>query len=424
MKKIIIVDDSKFFCALVEKQIIEQTPFGVITCNSLEEAKLVLSRLDIKSIHACLVSYRLRDSAEGETAELFRSYEIPTIILISDVTATLRNKFWHLRVIDYVIKHDKYVVNEIISTLLRLERNPSNKIVIVEDSKTSAKLLQILLEVHQYDVVHFTDPKEALDYVKYHQDVKMVITDYNMPGMDGCELTRRLRRIYSKQELAILGMSGAGQTIMAANFLKHGADDFIIKQSFLAEEFYLRINSYLDRLNTYQELATAASYDYLTNVSNRRHFFEVVEAMHESALRHNTPVTCAMIDIDKFKSVNDKYGHSVGDAVLREVAQLIKSSVRKSDIVARFGGEEFCMYMTGMSAENAEPYFEKLRQKISDAIIRAEEHSLKVTVSIGLCSKIEHDINHMIESADKSLYQAKETGRNRVIHHENLVESL
>ncbi|GAA4352981.1 diguanylate cyclase [Kangiella taiwanensis] len=424
MKKIIIVDDSKFFCALVEKQIIEQTPFGVITCNSLEEAKLVLSRLDIKSIHACLVSYRLRDSAEGETAELFRSYEIPTIILISDVTATLRNKFWHLRVIDYVIKHDKYVVNEIISTLLRLERNPSNKIVIVEDSKTSAKLLQILLEVHQYDVVHFTDPKEALDYVKYHQDVKMVITDYNMPGMDGCELTRRLRRIYSKQELAILGMSGAGQTIMAANFLKHGADDFIIKQSFLAEEFYLRINSYLDRLNTYQELATAASYDYLTNVSNRRHFFEVVEAMHESALRHNTPVTCAMIDIDKFKSVNDKYGHSVGDAVLREVAQLIKSSVRKSDIVARFGGEEFCMYMTGMSAENAEPYFEKLRQKISDAIIRAEEHSLKVTVSIGLCSKIEHDINHMIESADKSLYQAKETGRNRVIHHETLVEGL
>lgn len=169
MKKIIIVDDSKFFCALVEKQIIEQTPFGVITCNSLEEAKFVLSRLDIKSIHACLVSYRLRDSAEGETAELFRSYEIPTIILISDVTATLRNKFWHLRVIDYVIKHDKYVVNEIISTLLRLERNPSNKIVIVEDSKTSAKLLQILLEVHQYDVVHFTDPKEALDYVKYHR---------------------------------------------------------------------------------------------------------------------------------------------------------------------------------------------------------------------------------------------------------------
>lgn len=424
MKTVIVVDDSKFFCALVEKQIVENSPFGVVTCNTLEEAKIVLARLKKETIHACLVSYRLRDATEGESIELFRGHDIPTIVLISDVTATLRNRFWQLRVIDYVIKHDKYVINEIVDTLARLERNPQNKIVIVEDSKTSAKLLQILLEVHQYDVVHFTDPKEALDYVKYHQDVKMVITDYNMPGMDGCELTRRLRRLYSKQELAILGMSGAGQTIMAANFLKHGADDFIIKQSFLAEEFYLRINSYLDSLNTYQELATAASYDFLTNVSNRRHFFEVVEAMHESALRHDTPVTCAMIDIDKFKSVNDKYGHSVGDAVLREVAQLIKSSVRKSDIVARFGGEEFCMYMTGMSAEHAEPYFDKLRQKISDTIIRAEEHSLRVTVSIGLCSNIEHDINQMIESADKSLYQAKETGRNRVIHHETLVEGL
>jgi len=424
VKKIIIVDDSKFFCALVEKQIIEQTPYGVITCNGLEEANVILARLERETIHACLVSYRLRDATDGESIELFRSRDIPTIVLISDITATLRNKFWQLRVVDYVIKHDKYVINEIIHTLARLERNPNNKIVIVEDSRTSAKMLQILLDVHQYDVMHFNDPKEALDYVKYHQDVKMVITDYNMPGMDGCELTRRLRRIYSKQELAILGMSGAGQTIMAANFLKHGADDFIIKQSFLAEEFYLRINSYLDSLNTYQELATAASYDFLTNVPNRRHFFEVVEAMHESALRHGTPVTCAMIDIDKFKSVNDKYGHSVGDAVLREVAQLIKSSVRKSDVVARFGGEEFCMYMTGMSEDHAGDYFDKLRQKISDAIIRAEEHSLRVTVSIGLCSKIEHDLNNMIEAADKSLYQAKETGRNRVIHHSKLIEAL
>jgi diguanylate cyclase (GGDEF)-like protein len=218
-------------------------------------------------------------------------------------------------------------------------------------------------------------------------------------------------------------MSGAGQTIMAANFLKHGADDFIIKQSFLAEEFYLRINSYLDSLNAYEELATAASYDFLTDVPNRRHFFEVVEAMHESALRHDTPVTCAMIDIDKFKSVNDKYGHSVGDVVLREVAQIIKSSIRKSDIVARFGGEEFCMYMSGMSPEHAQPYFDKLRQKISNAIIRAEDNSLRVTVSIGLNSKPKKDLNQMIEVADKRLYQAKESGRNRVIHDGNLQQT-
>ncbi|GAA4355126.1 diguanylate cyclase [Kangiella marina] len=422
MKKIIVVDDSRFFCALIEKQIIEQTPYGVVTCSSLEEAKIVLSRLDKESIQACLTSYRLRDATEGEAIELFRSHNIPTIVLISDVTARLRSRFWQLRVIDYVLKHDKYAINEIINTLSRLERNPNNKIVIVEDSKTSAKMLQILLEVHQYDVMHFNNPKQALDYVKYHQDVKMVITDYNMPEMDGCELTRRLRRLYSKQELAILGMSGAGQTIMSANFLKHGADDFIIKQSFLAEEFYLRVNSYLDRLNTYQELATAASYDYLTKIPNRRHFFEVVEAMHEAAIRHETPVTCAMIDIDKFKSVNDEYGHSVGDEVLRKVAETIKSSTRKSDVVARFGGEEFCMYMNGMSAENAQPYFEKLRQKISDTIIHVEDYTLQVTVSIGLNSKLEQDLNQMLEKADKSLYEAKETGRNRVILNSNLAE--
>ena len=401
MKKVIVVDDSKFFCAIVEKQIIEHTSFGVISCSTLKEATTLLSHLDPDTIHACLVSYRLRDALKGEAVELFRKQDIPTIVLISDITASLRSRFWRLKVVDYVIKNDRYVINEIVETLTRLERNPDNKIVIVEDSRTSAKLLQILLKVHKYKVLHFTNPKEAFEYVKYHPDVKMVITDYQMPGMDGCELTRRLRRIYSKQELAILGMSGAGQTIMAANFLKHGADDFIIKQSFLAEEFYLRINSYLDSLNTFQKLATAASFDYLTNVPNRRHFFEVVEAMH-----------------DKFKAVNDNYGHSVGDAVLREVAHIIKNSIRKSDVVARFGGEEFCLYMNGMSAQHSLEYFDELREKISDAVIDAEDHKLQVTVSIGICSTIKYNLNDMIEDADKALYRAKETGRNRVIRSE------
>lgn len=418
MKKVIVVDDSKFFCAIVEKQIIEHTSFGVISCSTLKEATTLLSHLDPNTIHACLVSYHLRDALKGEAVELFRKQDIPTIVLISDITASLRSRFWRLKVVDYVIKNDRYVVNEIIETLARLERNPDNKIVIVEDSRTSAKLLQILLRVHKYEVLHFTNPKEAFEYVKYHPDVKMVITDYQMPGMDGCELTRRLRRIYSKQELAILGMSGAGQTIMAANFLKHGADDFIIKQSFLAEEFYLRINSYLDSLNTFQKLATAASFDYLTNVPNRRHFFEVVEAMHDSAWRHETAVTCAMIDIDKFKAVNDNYGHSVGDAVLREVAQIIKKSIRKSDVVARFGGEEFCLYMNGMSAKHSMEYFDNLREKISDAIIEVEDHKLQVTVSIGISSTIKYNLNDMLEDADKALYRAKETGRNKVIRSE------
>lgn len=419
MKKVIVVDDSKFFCALVEKQIIESTPFGVITCNTLKEAKIVLSRLDQASIHTALVSYRLRDTDDGQSVELFRQHNIPTLVLISDITASIRTRFWSLKVVDYIIKNDKYVTREIVETLSRLERNPESEIVIVEDSRTSAKMLQILLEVHKYKVIHFTNPKEAFEYVKYHQDVKMVITDYNMPGMDGCELTRKLRRIYSKDELAILGMSGAGQTLMAANFLKHGADDFIIKQSFLAEEFYLRVNSYLDRLNTYKELTTAASNDFLTGIPNRRHFFDVVTAMHDSMVRQKANVTCAMIDIDHFKKVNDTYGHSIGDSVLRQVAKILKKSIRKSDIVARFGGEEFCMYMTGMSNEHAIPYFDKLRKTIADLVIRAEKHTLQVTVSIGIYSKLTPEIGDMIEQADKRLYLAKESGRNRIIHDEN-----
>lgn len=424
MKKVIVVDDSKFFCALIEKKIIESSSFGVITCNTMKEAKILLERLDKDSIHACLISYRLRDAAEGQCVELFRQFDIPTLVLISDITATLRSKFWRLKVVDYVIKNDKHVTHDIVDTLERIERNPQNKIVIVEDSRTSAKVLQNLLEVHKYQILHFTNPKDAFDYVKYHQDVKMVITDYNMPGMDGCDLTRRLRRIFSKQELAILGMSGAGQTLMAANFLKHGADDFIIKQSFLAEEFYLRINSYLDRLNTYHELATAASNDFLTGIPNRRHFFDVIEPMHESVLRQKTPATCAMIDIDNFKMVNDQYGHSVGDAVLCQVAKLLKKSIRKSDTVARFGGEEFCMYMNGMPPEHAQDYFDKLREKISNTVIRAEEHVLQVTVSIGVYSKADMGLNATIEAADKCLYQAKESGRNRVIDNNEILKSV
>ncbi|AUD78747.1 diguanylate cyclase response regulator [Kangiella profundi] len=415
MKNILVVDDSKFFCALIEKKITESLDYQVMSVGTYASAEALLDVLDIEQIDACLVDFRLPDAPEGEIVQLLAKKRIPTIVLISDITAEIRNYIWKFRIVDYVIKSDNYVTEYIIETLQRLQINPSIKIALADDSKTSLRIMSTLLSVHKYQTLQFNDPLVLIEHLKQHRDIKLVITDYDMPAMNGYDLTKNIRRLYSKQELAIIGMSARDDVLMSANFLKYGADDFIIKQSFLAEEFYLRVAVNTSRVIEYEKLTTAATKDYLTGLNNRRHFYELVEVMHSSAYRHSTPVACALVDIDHFKQVNDTYGHQVGDAVLTKIAQILQSSVRKSDVVARFGGEEFCMYMVGINRENSQIFFDKLLKRIEGTVIDVDGLEISVTVSIGVNINHHHVLDSMIEIADKCLYDAKETGRNKVV---------
>ena len=290
------------------------------------------------------------------------------------------------------------------------------KILVVDDSPLFRKTISDLLQNHNYTVLAAGNGKEALEVINEHPDIKMVITDFNMPEMDGFALTQKIRERYSSDELIIIGISSERDTYMPARFLKYGANDFIVKQSFLTEEFYCRVTQHLDSLERLQAVKEASMKDFLTGLYNRRYFFDFGQKLFASAKRDNLTLACAMIDIDFFKKVNDTYGHKAGDLVLQHVASTLKSRMRGTDIIARLGGEEFCILAVNLKENDAKKVFEELRQTIEKSSIQIDEdQTINVTISTGVVTELTDNLEDMVNRADALLYEAKNSGRNKVI---------
>lgn len=157
--------------------------------------------------------------------------------------------------------------------------------------------------------------------------------------------------------------------------------------------------------------------DSLTGLFSKRHFFAQIQTYFELSRRHKTPFSLLMIDIDHFKSVNDTYGHPVGDLVLREITKLIEKNLRKTSSAYRYGGEEIAIILPNTDLKGAIQAAERVRKKVeSYRIIIQEGSKIEVTISLGVSEYNDHmeDVAHLISRADKSLYQAKQTGRNKV----------
>jgi diguanylate cyclase (GGDEF)-like protein len=165
-----------------------------------------------------------------------------------------------------------------------------------------------------------------------------------------------------------------------------------------------------------EEMARLAATDPLTGLMNRRAFFEAADRIASLARRHGDPTSVASIDIDRFKRINDEHGHAVGDAAIRALADACRAEARDSDLVARFGGEEFVLLLPRTSAESAALLAERLRRRIEATPVEAGGAAFRMTVSIG-CASLEpgdDGVERAIDRADRALYEAKESGRNRV----------
>ncbi len=156
--------------------------------------------------------------------------------------------------------------------------------------------------------------------------------------------------------------------------------------------------------------------DALTGLHNRRHFENTADREFLRAARYKNPLTFAIVDIDYFKKINDTYGHLCGDKILKEVAFLINDSFRKTDMVFRYGGEEFVIILTETDEQGARIPLERLRKNVENNDFVFKTQKLRVTVSIGYSSDVEHaeDATELFEFADNALYKAKENGRNQI----------
>ncbi|MEF1219469.1 diguanylate cyclase, partial [Photobacterium damselae] len=207
-------------------------------------------------------------------------------------------------------------------------------------------------------------------------------------------------------EVAAIGLSASDEHALTAKFLKAGANDFLSKP-FNQEEFYCRLHSTLNILDAERKLFNMANTDYLTQSWNRRYFFN-----HPATKKTSGPKCLALIDIDKFKLVNDTYGHHVGDMVLINFAKLLRTYFSDS-LVARLGGEEFCIVF-GNSQSIFLQRLEALQKELNTVPTVILNNDIEYTVSIGVTHG-DQDIHTLISNADKCLYQAKEQGRNRIV---------
>ena len=204
-------------------------------------------------------------------------------------------------------------------------------------------------------------------------------------------------------------------------FKENKKDSFDFK--YYNDEIGFLINNFFEMKQTIdkniEKLQYNASYDFLTKIFNRKTYFEISEEIFELSKRQNEPFSILLIDIDHFKRINDTYGHLIGDEVLKFVSSNISKLLRKSDILGRYGGEEFIVTLPNTKLDNAKTIAEKINKYIYDNHYVNETYNLQLSVSVGIAQiKKETNLTDLIHKADEALYKAKNYGRNRVVVYE------
>jgi two-component system cell cycle response regulator len=297
------------------------------------------------------------------------------------------------------------------------------RILVVDDHEDNIELLRARLEARGYEIHAASDGQAALDQVE-RVSPDLILLDVMMPKMDGMEVVRRLKANKNLPFIPVIMQTALDTTANKVEGLDAGADDYITKPINFAE-LEAKVNALLRIQNLQNELSVLndklkriSLTDGLTEIDNRRCLEERLHEMWEHSVRLHEPIALIMCDIDKFKSVNDKFGHQAGDSVLKEVAKLLKDEARQIDRVGRYGGEEFLLILSGTVLDAAVTFADRLREKVEGHTFTYTGGTLRRTISCGVAASPHprvKDQEALLKAADEALYVAKETGRNRVV---------
>ncbi len=410
MPKILVVDDSRMFLQVLAGNLRDAVDGDVISAGSMGEARTLLDEHDFD---LAMLDLNLPDAPQGEIVDLVLARGIPVIVFAGDCADQTRDRLWAKKIVDYVVKEGGESLNYAVRQARRIIMNRDAKALVVEDSETVRTMVADLLRVHRFQVFEARNGREALKILSANPDMQLVITDFEMPEMDGVRFVRVVRARHPKDEMAVIGISSHEEKNLSARFLKSGANDFLTKP-FSSEEFYCRVSQNMDLLEYIRTIKDYSERDFLTGLFNRRYLFAQGASRVRRRQKRGGKVWLAMLDIDHFKKINDQFGHEKGDAVLRDMGEKLRLRFGDTGIAVRLGGEEFCLLLDDVG-ENAVDIVEEFRREISSTPITAGGSRIAFTVSVGLCGSSGSDIESMIRKADKLLYQAKETGRDRLV---------
>jgi diguanylate cyclase (GGDEF)-like protein len=296
--------------------------------------------------------------------------------------------------------------------------NPEDYLIlVVDDSPINLKVVSITLDAIGYSMTFANNGFQAIERFKSAQP-DLVLLDLMMPEMDGLEACDALKALNPEIPIIFLTASHEQEHLLKA--FAQGAVDYLTKP-FNKPELVARVKTHLMLKYAFNELKLAlvemerlAKTDGLTGLLNRRALFETATQEFSRAQRYERALSVLMLDIDHFKRINDTYGHQVGDVVIQEIAAVLKGTLRETDFIGRYGGEEFAVILPETSLEQAFEVAERIRCQISDRLIVNDSTNLQVTVSLGIATLKAGmgTIDEMLKQADQALYQAKFNGRN------------
>ena len=427
--KALIVEDKSYYQALLETLlsdigidcVIFSSGRDALEATHKAEYDFILVSQDLEDIggELFLLKYKAKFSIDAALTILTTSEEMPDNLLKANQAG-----------FKLVVNTKDFIfIQTLLSSIVNNKTlDLDSDILYIEDQKSVAAMTVAIFANYPAHIDHVTNLAEAKEKFS-EKNYDLVITDYYLEDNETGEAVIEFIRGYDhpdKSHTPILVVSGESDSKKRTTFLRSGANDFLTKP-FDEDELVVRSSNLIHNKRMFQqvqkqkqELLELAMTDQLTGIYNRHSLFDFGPKYISDAKRQKYSISLFVFDLDHFKSVNDTYGHSVGDVVLKDIGQVLNKHCRNEDIVARFGGEEFVMLLSHCNLEDAKVKAEEIRL----AIENARPNDLKITASIGVAAlNKEDDFESLFEKADKAVYEAKETGRNKVVIYADKIEN-
>lgn len=411
MKPILVVEDSAVVLKILKHVLSQSTLLVADYAANQEQAKALISR---KDYFAAIVDLNLPDAPSGEVVDYTRSKNIPTIVLTSSFDEERRETMLKKGIVDYVTKEGRYSYELVRHTMERLVKNESIKVLVVDDSSSQRRIISNMLKLQLFQVLEAENGVEAIKVILQNPDIKLVITDCNMPKMGGFDLIKNLRVKYEKSNLVIIGISSEKGGALSAKLIKYGANDFLNKP-FNQEEFFCRVSHNIDFIELIEQVRDKGNRDDLTGIYNKKYFHQRGAELYENAKTNASPLSLAIIDCEDVPAISENYGYEVGELVLSKVAKLLDVAFSRF-FIARGDGAEFYVLCPGLNCDKAVEYVERVRQLVSaENIYTSEAEAVNVSFSAGVSAHLGETLDDCLAASFECLERSKEAGGGIVV---------
>jgi len=317
-------------------------------------------------------------------------------------------------VIDCVLRRNDEDLDIIADIVKRTLLNSERKIIFLGHNDFNRKSIREMLDIHRYTVIDVRSEVEVRRQLENHRDVTLVLIDDSAIQDDELGLINSLRQQYRREDLGVIAICEEVDSNRTARMLKAGAND-VLCRPVQTSEFYYRIRQCVESVERVREIKFSNIRDTLTGVYNRDYLFDVGEKMYASAQRGDISLTMAMLQIDNFDQLTVEHGIEASNQILKTIAPLLQSELRKNDVVARYNAGTFVALASNVGDHNAIMVLERIRQLIAKTQIHCGSTVLNITGSIGATTYPDETFVAMIGNAQDSLTQAIEGGQNSVV---------